>query len=51
MLEFYEKCTGTVIDTIKYPLRDFDVDADVVIFENVDNALNILDSKENTKKI
>lgn len=49
-LGFYEKYTGKVIDTIKYPLRDFDVDADVVLFDDIDEVLNMLDSKNSNKR-
>ena len=47
-LGFYEKYTGIVVDRIKYPLRDFDVDADVVLFENIDEIISMLN---NSKKI
>lgn len=49
-LGFYEKYTGEVIDTIKYPLRDFDVDADVVVFENINEIISML-NKNNNKKM
>ena len=39
-LGFYEKYTGKVVDTIRYPLKHFDVDADVVIFEDIDEVIN-----------
>lgn len=50
-LGFYEKYTGEVIDTIKYPLRDFDVDADVVLFNDIDEIISMLNSKTNNRKI
>ena len=48
-LGFYKKYTGTVIDKIKYPIRDFVVDADTVVFEDIDKIIMILKSKENIK--
>lgn len=50
-LGFYEKYTGVVVDTIKYPLRDFYVDADVVLFEDIDEIISMLNPKNNNKKI
>ena len=49
-LGFYKKYTGRVVDTIKYPLRDFDVDADVIVFDDIDEILCMLNTKNNDKK-
>lgn len=49
-LGFYEKYTGKVIDTIKYPLRELEVDADVVLFEDIDVILTMLNSKKTVKQ-
>ena len=45
------KKKGEVIDTIKYPLRNFDVDADVVLFNDIDEIISMLNSKTNNRKI
>ena len=50
-LGFYKKYTGRVVDTIKYPLRVFDVDADVVVFDNIDEILCILNTNNSNQKI
>lgn len=49
-LNFYKKYKGDVVDTIKYPIGTFNVDADVIVYEDIDEVINILQNKENTRK-
>ena len=51
-IEFYQKYSGKIIDTIDFPIRDFNVIADIVEFNDIKSILQRLDSNnEITKRI
>lgn len=45
-LNFYKKYKGEVIEIIKYPLRDFNVDAEVVAFNDINKVLEMFNIKD-----
>ncbi len=45
-IDFYGKYDGLIIEQIKYPISDFYVDADIVLFNDIDKTLSLFESKK-----